>query len=312
MDKYLITGGAGFIGSNLAARVVAAGSYVQIVDDLSMGKRENIDYLDKERLTFHKESITNYEFMRELLMREKFDYIVLLGAVAGVAASVENPYKTHQVNQEANINLFETIRKNNLKPKKILFASSAAVYGNNPELPKKESSPIEPLTPYAIDKFASERYALTYGRLYGLPTVATRFFNVYGPKQNPASLYSGVLSIILNCLKENNQFKLYGDGSQTRDFTYVEDVVDAILLLLHNDSLVNDVYNVATGNSVSLNEVIGIFEKRLHQQLKVEKFPERQGDIKFSEADISKITAASFKAKYAISAGLEKYINGGE
>ncbi|KRL98680.1 NAD-dependent epimerase/dehydratase family protein [Liquorilactobacillus satsumensis] len=310
MDKYLITGGAGFIGSNLAARVVAAGSYVQIVDDLSMGKRENIDYLDKERLTFHKESITNYEFMRELLMREKFDYIVLLGAVAGVAASVENPYKTHQVNQEANINLFETIRKNNLKPKKILFASSAAVYGNNPELPKKESSPIEPLTPYAIDKFASERYALTYGRLYGLPTVATRFFNVYGPKQNPASLYSGVLSIILNCLKENNQFKLYGDGSQTRDFTYVEDVVDAILLLLHNDSLVNDVYNVATGNSVSLNEVIGIFEKRLHQQLKVEKFPERQGDIKFSEADISKITAASFKAKYAISAGLEKYING--
>ncbi|MCC7667107.1 NAD-dependent epimerase/dehydratase family protein [Liquorilactobacillus satsumensis] len=310
MDKYLITGGAGFIGSNLAARVVAASSYVQIVDDLSMGKRENIAYLDKERLTFHKESITNYEFMRELFIHEKFDYIVLLGAVASVADSVENPYKTHQVNQEANINLFETIRKNNLKPKKILFASSAAVYGNNPELPKKESSPIEPLTPYAIDKFASESYALTYGRLYGLPTVATRFFNVYGPKQNPASPYAGVLSIILNCLKENNQFKLYGDGSQTRDFTYVEDVVDAILLLLHNDSLVNDVYNVATGNSVSLNEVIGIFEKGLHQQLKVEKFPERQGDIKFSEADISKITAASFKVKYAISAGLEKYISG--
>lgn len=310
MDKYLITGGAGFIGSNLAARVVAASSYVQIVDDLSMGKMENIDYLDKERLTLHKESITNYEFMRELLVHEKFDYIVLLGAVASVADSVENPNKTHQVNQEANINLFETIRKNNLKPKKILFASSAAVYGNNPELPKKESSPIEPLTPYAIDKFASERYALTYGRLYGLPTVATRFFNVYGPKQNPASPYAGVLSIILNCLKENNQFKLYGDGSQKRDFTYVEDVVDAILLLLHNAHLVNDVYNVATGNSVSLNEVIGIFEKRLHQQLKVEKLPERQGDIKFSEADISKITAASFKAKYAISAGLEKYISG--
>ena len=310
MDKYLVTGGAGFIGSNLTAKIVAAGGYVHIVDDLSMGKRENIDYLDKEKIIFHKESITDYDFMQELLIRENFDYIGLLGAVASVADSVENPYKTHQINQEANINIFETIRKNNLNPKKILFASSAAVYGNNPELPKKESSPIEPLTPYAIDKFASERYALTYGRLYALPTVAARFFNVYGPKQNPSSPYAGVLSIILNCLKENKQFKLYGDGSQTRDFTYVEDVVDAILLLLHNERLVNDVYNVATGNSVSLNKVIGIFEKVLHKKLKREILSERQGDIKFSEADISKITAVSFKAKYAISAGLKKYIIG--
>src|SRR5699024_5145809 len=133
---------------------------------------------------------------------------------------------------EANLNVFETIRKEKIPVKKILFASSAAIYGNNPELPKKETSPVDPLTPYAIDKFASERYAINYGKLYGLPTVATRFFNVYGPKQNPESPYSGVLSIIHNCLLNNSKFTVFGDGEQTRDFTYVKDVVKALKLLL--------------------------------------------------------------------------------
>ncbi|GAJ26257.1 UDP-glucose 4-epimerase [Liquorilactobacillus sucicola DSM 21376 = JCM 15457] len=183
MVNYLITGGAGFIGSNLAAEVVKRGGKVSLVDDLSMGKEENIIHLNKKRVTFYKKSITDHDFMTNLLIKEHFDYIILLGAVASVANSVRMPYETHEVNQEANINILETIRKFGLNVKKLLFASSAAVYGNNPQQPKKEGSAIEPGTPYAIDKFASERYALTYGELYQIPTVATRFFNVYGPSK---------------------------------------------------------------------------------------------------------------------------------
>ncbi|WP_056967376.1 NAD-dependent epimerase/dehydratase family protein [Liquorilactobacillus sucicola] len=311
MVNYLITGGAGFIGSNLAAEVVKRGGKVSLVDDLSMGKEENIIHLNKKRVTFYKKSITDHDFMTNLLIKEHFDYIILLGAVASVANSVRMPYETHEVNQEANINILETIRKFGLNVKKLLFASSAAVYGNNPQQPKKEGSAIEPGTPYAIDKFASERYALTYGELYQIPTVATRFFNVYGPRQNPDSPYSGVLSIIFDCLENNKQFKLFGDGSQTRDFTYVKDVVNAVLLLLYDSKAVNSVYNVATGKSVSLKEVIATFEKILNKQLEIEYLPERIGDVKHSSANISRLMAMGFRPDYDIVAGLNLYINAG-
>lgn len=308
MNKFLITGGAGFIGSNLAEKLINAGNEVVIVDDLSMGLKANIADLNQELLTFYQESITNHQFMEELLVREKFDYIILLGAVASVADSVANPYTTHLINQEANINVYEVIRKNKLKVKKVLFASSAAVYGNNPELPKKETSPIEPLTPYAIDKFASERYAMTYGKLYNIPTVATRFFNVYGPKQNPNSPYSGVLSIIHECLKNGKEFTVFGDGEQVRDFTYVDDVTEAVVGLLYS-SAKWDVYNVATGKTVTLNEVIAAFKHAMGKELTVKYEQERTGDIKVSAADISKISREiDYQPKYDISLGLKEYI----
>ena len=189
MSNVLITGGAGFVGSNLADRLVAQGDKVTIVDDLSMGLVENIPASDL--VTFYEESITNKKFMEHLLVKNKFDYIYLFAGVASVADSVARPYETHQVNQEANVFLLEVIRKRKLPVKKILFASSAAVYGDDPQLPKTELSRIKPLTPYAIDKFASERYMIDYGNLYDLPTVAVRFFNIFGPKQNPSSPYSG-------------------------------------------------------------------------------------------------------------------------
>ena len=175
MSKYLITGGAGFIGSNLVEKIVSQGDDVVVVDNLSMGKLENIIHFSKKHVSFYKEDITNFNFMEKLLVSENFDYIVLLGAVASVANSVQDPQETHLINQEANLNIYEIIRKNNLKIKKLLFASSAAVYGDEPTLPKSEESVIRPLTPYAIDKFASEKYALVYGKLYNIPTVATRF-----------------------------------------------------------------------------------------------------------------------------------------
>lgn len=309
MSKYLVTGGAGFIGSNLIEKLVADQNEVVVVDDLSMGKKENLKSIDDRKLTFYEKSITDYEFMEKLLVSENFDYIVLLGAVASVADSVENPYVTHLINQEANINIYEVVRRNKLKVRKILMASSAAVYGNNPVLPKRETSSIEPLTPYAIDKFASERFAMIYGRLYNIPTVATRFFNVYGPKQNPNSPYSGVLSIIHNCLVNDKTFTVFGDGEQLRDFTYVDDVVSAVRLLLETEDVKWDVFNVGTGSTVTLNEVIKAFEKAMGKKLDVIYADERKGDIKKSYADISKIRrAVSYKPKYDIISGLAEYI----
>lgn len=309
MLKYLITGGAGFIGSNLAHELVAKGHQVVIVDDLSMGLVENIHDLPDEQCVFYQESITNHCFMQQLLIKEKFDYIVLLAAIASVADSVERPYETHLVNQEANINILETIRKYGIPVKKIIFASSAAVYGDNPELPKKENSAIVPLTPYAIDKFASECYVLTYGRLYNIPTVATRFFNVYGPRQNPDSPYSGVLSIIQNCLVQDKTFTLYGDGKQTRDFVYVKDVIQAIEILLKNPKASWDVYNVATGVSSELNDVISAFEKAMDKKLDIEYKEARIGDIKDSFADISKISELKYRVEYSLIKGIKEYIS---
>lgn len=308
MSKYLVTGGAGFIGSNLVERLVDAGNDVVIVDDLSMGKVENLDAIPQNHITFYEKSITDSGFMSRLLVSEKFDYIVLLGAVASVADSVERPIETHSVNQEANINIYETIRRHKLRVKKVLFASSAAVYGDDPVLPKKETSNIVPLTPYAIDKFASERYAIIYGKLYGIPTVCTRFFNVYGPNQNPESPYSGVLSIIQNCLKNGKTFKLFGNGEQTRDFTYVDDVVDALLLLLSTPEAKWDVYNVATGKRTSLNSVIDSFEKATGKKLDIVYAEKRKGDIKDSFADVTKLKGLGYMPKYDIESGLKKYL----
>lgn len=308
MDKYLVTGGAGFIGSNLVETLILNHNEVVVVDDLSMGKISNIKEFIGRGVTFYEKSITDFLFVQKLLKKEKFDYIVLLGAVASVADSIDRPKETHEVNLEANVNIFETIRVEKLPIKKILFASSAAIYGNNPDLPKKESSPIDPLTPYAIDKFASERYAIDYGRLYGLPTVATRFFNVYGPKQNPESPYSGVLSIIHNCLLNDSKFTVFGDGEQTRDFTYVKDVVKALLLLLNEKTALHDVYNVATGERTTLNEDIRAFEKAMGKKLEIEYLPARTGDIKDSYADITKLSSLGFAPEYPIEAGLNEYV----
>lgn len=308
VDKYLVTGGAGFIGSNLVEKLLADHNEVVVVDDLSMGKYANLSAYEGQGMTFIEGSLTNFSMIRELLKKEKFDYIVLLGAVASVADSIERPLVTHATNCEANLNILETVRQEELTVKKILFASSAAVYGNQPELPKKESSPIDPLTPYAIDKFASERYVMNYGKLYGIPTVAARFFNVYGPKQNPASSYSGVLSIIYHCLRSGKKFSLYGDGEQTRDFTYVADVIQALMILLQHDDLQPEVYNVATGRPTSLNKCVQVMEQLTGQELSYEFLPMRAGDIQASYADISKLAALGYQPKFSIQQGLQRYI----
>lgn len=305
-SKILITGGAGFIGSNLADALINDNEIV-VVDDLSMGKKENLP--QGANLHFIEHSIADYDFMSTLLETWKFDYIFLLAAVASVADTIVRPAETHIINQDANLNILETIRTKKLPVKKILFSSSAAVYGNNPELPKKETSPIDPLSPYAVDKFATERFVIDYGRLYDIPTVATRFFNVYGPKQNPKSPYSGVLSLVLDSLTNNRLFTLFGDGEQTRDFVFIGDVVKSLVILSSDTTAVADVYNVGTGVETSLNKVISILEKINDQKLLVSNAEARAGDIRKSYCENEKLMSVKRWKMKDVSSGISEYVS---
>lgn len=307
LGKVLITGGAGFIGSNLANKLIEMGYEVFVVDDLSMGKKENL--VSSNRIHFYEHTITDEEFIKSLLIRHEFDYMYLLAAIASVADTVDHPYTTHYINQDANLFILETIRENNLHPKRILFSSSAAVYGDDKALPKKESSVIMPLSPYAIDKYSTERFVINYRNLYGLNTVATRFFNVYGPHQNPQSPYSGVLSIITDRLQTGNDFILYGDGEQTRDFIYVDDVVRALLILAKEKSAIGHVYNVATGVSTRLKDVVSILEKISGKRINITCSEARKGDIKFSSADVGRIKRIGYTSRVSIEDGLKEYWN---
>ena len=302
MAKILITGGAGFIGSNLAHALVD-NNEITIVDDLSMGKKENIVDID---VKFYEHDVCDHEFMHQLLSENKFDYIYYLAAVSSVADSVVRPLETHRVNQESVLDTLEYLRVNKLPIKRFLFTSSAAIYGNLPDFPKSEDSHVQPLTPYAVDKYASERFTIDYGNLYGLPTVAVRFFNVYGPRQNPDSPYSGVLSIITKCMKNNQPFTLYGDGSQTRDFVYVGDVVDA-LIKISTETKESTVYNIADGGETPLIDVIHTYEDISGVKLNISYKENRSGDISKSKADISKLRKIGFEPSWSLHEGLKKY-----
>lgn len=303
MNRVLITGGAGFIGSNLAKALVKDNNKVVVVDDLSMGQIENLEGLNVE---FFEHNVTDKSFMHHLLREYKFDYIFFLAAVASVADSVERPLETHAVNQEAVLDTLEFIHHNQLPLKRFLFTSSAAVYGNLPDMPKSENTRCQPLTPYAVDKYAAERFTIDYEGLYGVPTVAVRFFNVFGPNQNADSPYSGVLSIITDKLKNDEVFNLYGDGSQTRDFVYVADVVKALRLVATKTPKAT-VYNVAQGGETSLLDLIKMYEKVSGKKLKINKMPVRKGDITKSIADISKIKSIGFKPDWPLERGLKAY-----
>ncbi|EOS7857375.1 NAD-dependent epimerase/dehydratase family protein [Enterococcus hirae] len=310
MEKILITGGAGFIGSTLANHL-GKENVVIVVDDLSMGKVENLE-MDRN-ITFIEGDVADSVLMEEIIRANQFDYIFHLAAVASVADSVARPVETHRVNFESVLMLLELVRKYQPNLKRIVFSSSAAVYGDEPTLPKKEESIIRPLTPYAIDKFAAEQYVLDYCHLYDVPGSAVRFFNVYGPNQNPNSPYSGVISILVDRYKkqlagEKTSFTLYGDGSQSRDFVYIDDVIQALLLVAKKEAALGEQFNVGTGKATTLLTLIQTIDQILETELALEYQPERSGDIHDSLADISKIQSIGYLPNYDVLSGMKSYL----
>lgn len=310
MEKILITGGAGFIGSTLANHL-GKENVVIVVDDLSMGKVENLE-MDRN-ITFIEGDVADSVLMEEIIRANQFDYIFHLAAVASVADSVARPVETHRVNFESVLMLLELVRKYQPNLKRIVFSSSAAVYGDEPTLPKKEESIIRPLTPYAIDKFAAEQYVLDYCHLYDVPGSAVRFFNVYGPNQNPNSPYSGVISILVDRYKkqlagEKTSFTLYGDGSQSRDFVYIDDVIQALLLVANKEAALGEQFNVGTGKATTLLTLIQTIDQILETELTLEYQPERSGDIHDSLADISKIQSIGYLPNYDVLSGMKSYL----
>lgn len=310
MGKILITGGAGFIGSTLANHL-GKENVVIVVDDLSMGKVENLE-MDRN-ITFIEGDVADSVLMEEIIRANQFDYIFHLAAVASVADSVARPVETHRVNFESVLMLLELVRKYQPNLKRIVFSSSAAVYGDEPTLPKKEESIIRPLTPYAIDKFAAEQYVLDYCHLYDVPGSAVRFFNVYGPNQNPNSPYSGVISILVDRYKkqlagEKTSFTLYGDGSQSRDFVYIDDVIQALLLVANKEAALGQQFNVGTGKATTLLTLIQTIDQILETELALEYQPERSGDIHDSLADISKIQSIGYLPNYDVLSGMKSYL----
>jgi len=287
MAEFLVTGGAGFIGSNLVDALLAAGHDVRVLDNLSMGKRSNLP-LDNPRLRFIEGDVADAEVVAQAVAG--CSAVAHLAAVASVQASVDDPVATHQSNFIGTLNVCEAMREHGLK--RVLFASSAAVYGNNGEGQAiAEDTPKAPLTPYAADKLASEHYLDFYRRQHGLEPAIFRFFNIFGPRQDPSSPYSGVISIFTQRAQQGLPISVFGDGEQTRDFFYVGDLVALLMQGLLNQQAVLEPVNVGWSQAVSLNQLLAEIGTLYGGLPQVTHLPARAGDIRHSRADNSRLQA---------------------
>jgi nucleoside-diphosphate-sugar epimerase len=295
----LVTGGAGFVGSHIAAGMAAAGARVRVLDDLSTGHRENLEAIGGE-VDFIQASLADEATARRAL--EDVELVFHEAAIPSVPRSINNPRETHNACVEATFSLLMAARERGVR--RVVYAASSSVYGNQPTLPKKEEMRPEPLSPYAVAKLVGEYYCQVFTRTYNLETVCLRYFNVFGPRQDPGSPYSGVISRFISALMSDQQPVIYGDGEQSRDFTYVDNVVKANLSAAQTTSGVGLVINVATGERTTLNELLTAL-KRLTGKTDVEVIYEepRAGDVLHSLADI---TRAREMLNYQTRIGLEE------
>jgi nucleoside-diphosphate-sugar epimerase len=280
--RYVVTGGAGFIGSNTVDELVKRGHSVVVLDDLSAGKEDNLAEI-RNKITFIKGNITDIEVVRKAM--HEADYVLHLAARTSVPRSVKDPIEANRVNIDGTLNVLVAAR--DAKVKRVVFAASSSAYGETPTLPKVETMQPMPISPYGVTKFVGELYLQTFGRCYGLDNVSLRYFNVFGPRQDPSSPYSGVLAKFCTAFLEETQPVVFGDGEQTRDFTYVENAVQANLLACEAPNVSGKVFNVGVGGRVSLNQVIEVLGKISGSQIEAKYEPPRDGDIRDSQADIS-------------------------
>ncbi len=279
--RYLVTGGAGFIGSNTVDELVRRGHGVVVLDDLSSGKEDNLADV-RSKITFIKGSINDLEIVQKAMLQA--DYVLHLAARTSVPRSVKDPIETNRVNVDGTLNVLVAARDN--KVKRVVLAASSSAYGDTPTLPKSENMQPVPISPYGVTKYVGELYAQTFGRCYGLENVCLRYFNIFGPRQDPDSPYSGVLSRFATAFLDSTPPVVFGDGEQTRDFTYVENAVMANILACEAPAASGKTFNVGTGARVSLNQVLQMFQKITGKTLEAKYEAAREGDIRDSLADI--------------------------
>jgi UDP-glucose 4-epimerase len=284
--KVVVTGGLGFIGSHLIERL-NQNNEVIIVDNQSSGNIKNIEGLDFTRIDTDLGDITEVNLEQ---IFEGADYIFHLAAVTSVPQSVEDPIRSNEVNITGILKVLEAARK--CEVEKLIFSSSSAVYGETEQLPISESNPINPMSPYAVTKASGELYCNVYSEIYGLPTISLRYFNVFGPRQDPKSQYAAVIPIFIDKLLKNESPVIYGDGEQTRDFVSVKDVVDANLLSARSSE--TGVFNIGLGKSTTINQLFEIIKNTMDKDIEPVHEPERSGEIKHSVADISKAISLGY------------------
>jgi len=307
MSLYLITGIGGFIGSSIARALLARGETVRGVDNFCTGNRENLADILKN-IDFREVDIADLDAMR--LACTGVDYVFHEAAIPSVPKSVIDPLASNRVNVDGTVNLLVAAR--DAQVKRVIYAASSSAYGDTPTLPKIESMKPDPISPYAVAKLASEQYMISFFRCYGLETVALRYFNVFGPRQDPSSPYSGVLAKFITSMLRHEQPTIYGDGEQSRDFTYIDNAVEANLLACKAPAtqVAGQIFNIATGRAISLNETFKILQHMTSYSGKPKYEAERSADIKHSLADISKAEAhLGYKPKVNFEDGLRRTVD---
>ncbi len=302
MANYLVTGGAGFIGSHISEELIRRGHRVRVVDSLVTGYQRNL----RDGVEFVQGDLADPTVAKAAVAG--MDYAIHQAAIPSVPRSVEKPEESHRANIDGTLQVLLASR--DAKIKRVVFAGSSSVYGDTEVLPKTESMPTNPLSPYALQKLMGEMYLQMFTRLYGLETVTTRYFNVFGPRQDPGSPYSGVISLFIKALSEGTRPVIYGDGGQTRDFTYVSNVVDGVLRAAEAPGVGGQVFNVATNHRISLNELLATLKKIFASDVEPIYKDARQGDVRDSQADISKAEKLlGYKPIVGLEEGLRKTVD---
>lgn len=303
--KYLVTGGAGFIGSNLVEELLKTGNKVRVLDNFSTGKRENLKEFGKD-IELIEGDIRSYHIVKQAV--KGIDVVLHQAALPSVPRSINDPITTNEVNVGGTLNILDASKDSGVK--RFVFASSSSIYGDTPELPKHEGITPNPLSPYAVSKLAGEKYCQVFAKVYGLQTIALRYFNVFGPKQDPNSQYSAVIPKFIKLISNKQQPTIFGDGTQSRDFTYVANVVEANILASTSDCESGIVMNCACNNQIELNYLVDKINELLAENIKPIYKEHRKGDIKHSFADINLITIVlKWQPKFKFNEGLNKLVN---
>jgi nucleoside-diphosphate-sugar epimerase len=302
--KFLVTGGAGFIGSHIVKRLVDDGAEVRVVDNFSTGQAERLDAL-RSSIEFVKGDLAEQATAREIV--DGVDLVIHQAAVPSVQRSVADPVATNRANVTATVNLLEACR--DAQVRRIVFAASSSAYGDTKVLPKREDMPVNPLSPYALQKLIGEGYCKLYHDLFGLETVCLRYFNVFGPHQDPHSEYSAVIPKFITRLLANQPITIHGDGEQSRDFTFIDNVVEANLLALKAPDAAGKMCNIGCGEHITLNRLVMLLEQHLGVNAKVIHAPPKPGDVRHSLADIERAKAVlHYRPKITVEEGLRRTI----